>query len=43
MNSDFRDLLRISNAGKVRYLVVRGYAVMKYAEPRYTKDMDLLN
>lgn len=41
MNSDFRDLLRIFNAGKVRYLVVGGYAVMKYAEPRYTKDLDL--
>jgi hypothetical protein len=41
MNSDFRDLLRIINAGKVRYLVVGGYAVMKYAEPRYTKDLDL--
>ncbi len=41
MNSDFRDLLRIFNAAKVRYLVVGGYAVMKYAEPRYTKDLDL--
>ena len=41
MNSDFRDLLRIFNAGKVRYLVVGGHAVMKYTEPRYTKDLDL--
>ena len=41
MNSDFRELLRIFNVGKVRYLVVGGYAVMKYAEPRYTKDLDL--
>ena len=41
MNSDFKDLLRIFNAAKVRYLVVGGYAVMKYTEPRYTKDLDL--
>ncbi|MBN1545503.1 MAG: hypothetical protein JW902_02470 [Syntrophaceae bacterium] len=26
---------------KVRYLVVGGFAVMKYTEPRYTKDLDL--
>ena len=27
MNSDFRDLLKLFNANKVRYLVVGGYAV----------------
>jgi len=26
---------------RVRYLVVGGYAVMKYTEPRFTKDLDL--
>jgi hypothetical protein len=41
MNSDFKELLRIFNAAKVRYLVVGGYAVMKYTEPRYTKDLDI--
>ena len=41
MNSDFKELLRIFNADKVRYLVVGGYAVMKYTEPRYTKDLDI--
>jgi hypothetical protein len=41
MNSDFRDLLNLFNANKVRYLVVGGYAVMKYTEPRYTKDLDI--
>ena len=41
MNSDFRDLLRLFNANRVRYLVVGGYAVMKYTEPRYTKDLDV--
>jgi len=42
MNSDFKDLLRAFNARGVRYLVVGGYAVIKYTEPRYTKDLDLL-
>ncbi len=25
----------------MRYLIVGGYAVMKYTEPRYTKDIDI--
>ena len=41
MNSDFRDLLKAFNDRDVRYLVVGGYAVMKYTEPRFTKDLDL--
>ncbi len=41
MNSDFRDLLRIFNDHRVKYLVVGAYAFMKHAEPRYTKDLDL--
>jgi hypothetical protein len=38
---DFRELLSILAKYKVRYLVVGGYAVMKYTEPRFTKDLDL--
>ena len=41
MNSDFEELLSIFNENGVRYLVVSGYAVMVYTEPRYTKDLDL--
>lgn len=41
MNSDFRDLLRIFVEEEVRFLVVGGYAVIHYAQPRYTKDLDL--
>jgi predicted nucleotidyltransferase len=41
INSDFRDMLRELNAAGVRYLIVGGYAVMVYTEPRYTKDLDL--
>jgi len=39
--SDFKDLLRAFNEYQVKYLVVGGYAVMKYSEPRYTKDLDM--
>ena len=41
MNSDFKDLLSGFNVHEVRYLVVGGYAVMNFTEPRYTKDLDL--
>ena len=41
VNSDFSDLLRIFNANHVKYLVIGGYAVVQYAEPRFTKDLDL--
>lgn len=38
---DFKELLSILAKHRVRYLVVGGYAVMKYTEPRFTKDLDL--
>ena len=41
MNSDFKDLLNTLNAYRVKYLVIGGYAFMKHAEPRYTKDIDI--
>ncbi len=34
-------LLQLLNEFEVEYLIVGGYAVMKYGEPRYTKDLDL--
>ncbi|MFH1008062.1 MAG: nucleotidyltransferase [Candidatus Latescibacterota bacterium] len=40
-NSDFRELLNLFEKHDIRYLVVGGYAVMKYSEPRYTKDLDV--
>ncbi len=42
VNSDFSDLLHIFKKYKVRYLVIGGYAVVQYAEPRFTKDLDVL-
>lgn len=42
MNSDFRELLRCLDEAGAKYLIVGGYAVIEYTEPRYTKDLDLL-
>jgi hypothetical protein len=41
VNSDFTDLLNLFNDNNVRYLVIGGYAVIQYGEPRFTKDLDL--
>lgn len=41
VNSDFSDLLSLFNANNVKYLIIGGYAVVQYAEPRYTKDLDI--
>jgi len=40
-NPDFKEILNLFSKYNVRYVVVGGYAVMKYTEPRYTKDLDL--
>lgn len=40
-NPHYRELLQLLNDCKVEYLIVGGYAVMKYTEPRYTKDLDV--
>ncbi len=41
INSEFSELLSLFAKHDVRFLVVGGYAVMKYGEPRFTKDIDL--
>ncbi len=41
MYQDYLDLLQCLNDNKVKYLVIGGYAVIQYAEPRYTKDIDI--
>ena len=38
---DFKELLSLFKKYNVRYLIVGGYAVMRYAEPRFTKDLDV--
>ena len=40
-SSHFKELLQSFNEHQVRYLIVGAYAVMKYTEPRYTKDLDI--
>jgi hypothetical protein len=40
-SSDFKELLKIFEKYKIRYLIVGGYAVMKYSEPRFTKELDM--
>jgi predicted nucleotidyltransferase len=37
----YNELFRTLNECEVEYLIVGGYAVMKYTEPRYTKDLDV--
>jgi len=41
MYQDFKDLLSAFHAHGVRYLIVGGYAVSFYSQPRATKDIDL--
>jgi hypothetical protein len=40
-NRDFKELLQMFAEHEVEYLVVGGYAVIHYTQPRYTKDLDL--
>ena len=42
MHRDFKELFGFLNAESVHYLVVGGYAVSLHAEPRATKDLDIL-
>lgn len=41
MKQDQRDLLLVFNEQQVKYLVVGGYALGRYTEPRVTKDLDV--
>lgn len=38
---EFSELLSTFNEHGVKYLIVGGFAVMVYSEPRYTKDLDV--
>lgn len=38
---DFKELLRAFNEEEAEYLIVGGYAMMKYTEPQFTKDLDV--
>ncbi len=40
-SQNFRELLLVLNDCQADYLIVGGYAVMRYSEPRFTKDLDI--
>lgn len=40
-DQDLTELLQGLKEQKVDFLIVGGYAVMKYTEPRFTKDLDI--
>lgn len=42
MLKDQRELLELFNAHGVEYMVIGGHAVGAHAQPRLTKDLDLL-
>jgi len=41
LSDDYREMLALFARRRVRYLVIGAFAVMRYTEPRYTKDIDL--
>lgn len=41
VNKDFSELLQIFETNQVKYMVIGGYAVVQYTEPRFTKDLDV--
>jgi hypothetical protein len=40
-NPHYRELPQLLNEFQVEYLIVGGFAVMRYGEPRYTKVLDI--
>lgn len=41
VQSDFRELLALLNAHKVKYIIVGGYALAFHGSPRVTGDIDI--
>ncbi|MBW1893163.1 MAG: nucleotidyltransferase [Deltaproteobacteria bacterium] len=41
VQKDFKELLELFNAHKVKYLIVGGYALAYHGAPRYTGDIDV--
>ncbi|MBA7656338.1 hypothetical protein ES703_64262 [subsurface metagenome] len=38
---DFKGLLELFNAHKIKYMIVGGYALAYHGAPRYTGDIDI--
>lgn len=41
IEKDFKEFLELLNEKEVKYLIVGGFAYSFYAQPRYTKDIDI--
>ncbi|MDH4270739.1 MAG: hypothetical protein OEW18_02050 [Candidatus Aminicenantes bacterium] len=42
IEKDFKEFIGSLNNNNVRYLIIGSFALSYYAEPRYTKDIDIL-
>lgn len=42
VEKDFKEFIALLNKNNGRYLIIGGFAYSYYAEPRYTKDIDIL-
>ena len=42
IEKDFKELLKLFNKYEVKYCIIGSFALAFYAEPRYTKDLDIL-
>lgn len=42
VEKDFREFIELLNKNDVHYLIIGGYAFSFYAQPRFTKDIDIL-
>ena len=42
VEKDFKEFIALLNRHDVHYLIIGGFAYSFYAEPRYTKDIDVL-
>ncbi|MFQ6070980.1 MAG: DUF6036 family nucleotidyltransferase [Candidatus Aminicenantales bacterium] len=42
VEKDFRDFIALLNRHEAHYLIIGGFAYSFYAEPRFTKDIDIL-
>ena len=42
VEKDFRDFIGLLNRNDIHYLIIGGFAYSFYAEPRFTKDIDIL-
>jgi len=42
VEKDFEELLKLFNKHKIKYCIIGAFALAFHAQPRYTKDMDII-